>query len=799
MTVSSTEAFSGPFTGNGTNTVFPFTFKAMSAAEVQVRVDGIEISSSLYSVSLAAGGGSVTFATAPVNGADILIVSAPSFLQDIGFENNGAFLQATHDEVADRSAARDIYLKARVDAIMPETLLLSDSRAGKFLAFDVDGNAVPSSGTGADTGLRTDLAAADGDALVRVTPYAGAPALSLNGWLRENDFSLAWTGGLGDGVSDNAAALDAAFDRSNRIVLPPASVDYFVDGLVSKTLSETTYIDCNGQSLRGLNMLQLQTGQLSARTITANIARGATVISLNSTTGLTRGMLLSIQSSVVVATEHSDTKYDLVKIERVDGLDVHLEAGTNFAWTTAENSGGTSPNVYPFLGGADLVLSRPVIDVTATDADVAVYKGLYLLGFDNVRVIDPIIRGVYPFTRDTNTKRNGISLYYCNSVEVQNAYVEAMSYGIVTNGGCRNIQMSGVRSSYCRHAVEIAGWSSDATIRGIRSMNDYMAFSAHPSLRLTFQDVRGQNGMYRPAPRSIGHILRDIYVHSLDNDDTDAQFDAGALAVGYTSMYADADFLLDNVIIHEPNNTDANIRHRYGRTVRYANVKAIDAIVGLSGSVERFHNLPGNDFSGKQAPSAANVVVTGEARSFMPSVLKTRFEVATLDLYHIDPRATMMDQPTRQRIECEGVILDGVAADTYRLSFHLRPFALADVTDETVVARVRFRATLQHESAGVFSEIQPIILIRAIFGGGDSVEVVVVDAGTAKSGVGAAADITFAIASGGAAGEATESPVIIDAADGQVTLGITLGSSGAVTNGRFDVSHDTEIVRTEPV
>jgi hypothetical protein len=38
-------------------------------------------------------------------------------------------------------------------------------RAGKFLAFDAEGNPVAAAGTGPDSGLRTDLAASGGSAL----------------------------------------------------------------------------------------------------------------------------------------------------------------------------------------------------------------------------------------------------------------------------------------------------------------------------------------------------------------------------------------------------------------------------------------------------------------------------------------------------------------------------------------------------------------------------------------------------------------------------------------------------------
>lgn len=237
MTVPTTAADAGPYAGNGATTAFPFGFKALTDAEVQVRVNGVAISSALYTVTLAAVGGTVTFATAPASGAEITIVSMPSFKQDVDFENNGAFLQATHDEVADRGAVRDIYLKRRVDVVMPESLLLDASRPGKFLAFDVDGVAVPAVGTGVDSALRTDLAATTGGALVGFNILsANARLRSLADKLRETPSVYDFEGIHGDGVSSDYTAIQNAIDHvagtGQALLLPAPSANYRASGLV---------------------------------------------------------------------------------------------------------------------------------------------------------------------------------------------------------------------------------------------------------------------------------------------------------------------------------------------------------------------------------------------------------------------------------------------------------------------------------------------------------------------------------------------------------------------------------------
>lgn len=139
MTVSATNASSGPYTGNGSTTAFPFTFSAGSAAEVQVLVNGA-IQSSGYSVALnvdangkLTGGGTVTFSTAPVTGAIILPQSAPGFDQEVALVNNGAFLPAVIEGALDQAARRDIYLDARIDGI-PEIQIAADLLASQTAA-----------------------------------------------------------------------------------------------------------------------------------------------------------------------------------------------------------------------------------------------------------------------------------------------------------------------------------------------------------------------------------------------------------------------------------------------------------------------------------------------------------------------------------------------------------------------------------------------------------------------------------------------------------------------------------------
>lgn len=208
MTVSATNAHSTG-TGNGSAVAFPFTFTAMATDEVAVYVDDVLQTSSTYTVALSSSGGTVTFDAAPANGAAILIVSEPDFTQDIDFANNGAFLADTHDEANDRGAVRSIFAKARLAILFASTMFSSSGRAGKFLAWNASGNPIMSDGTGADAGLRTDLASSASGKGVGLVATATGTAETVVGSLPIPVQDFGAMGGVGN---DDRAAIQAAID-----------------------------------------------------------------------------------------------------------------------------------------------------------------------------------------------------------------------------------------------------------------------------------------------------------------------------------------------------------------------------------------------------------------------------------------------------------------------------------------------------------------------------------------------------------------------------------------------------------
>jgi hypothetical protein len=105
------------------------------------------------------------------------------------------------------------------------------THAGKFLALDAGGNATYSTGTGADAGLRTDLAASGGSALAGfLQSGTGAVSRSVQSKLRER-VSARDFGATGDGTTNDAPAIQVALDYvggagGGSVFLPAPAVHY---------------------------------------------------------------------------------------------------------------------------------------------------------------------------------------------------------------------------------------------------------------------------------------------------------------------------------------------------------------------------------------------------------------------------------------------------------------------------------------------------------------------------------------------------------------------------------------------
>lgn len=113
MTIATQSALAGPFTGNGSTTVFSFSFKCFSQADLQVIREESDVQTVLtittnYTVTLnadqeASPGGNVTMVTAPTATQTVFIVSDVDYTQEAAFTNAGGFYPTVLNDARDRT------------------------------------------------------------------------------------------------------------------------------------------------------------------------------------------------------------------------------------------------------------------------------------------------------------------------------------------------------------------------------------------------------------------------------------------------------------------------------------------------------------------------------------------------------------------------------------------------------------------------------------------------------------------------------------------------------------------------
>ena len=227
MAVNEPIRVAGPFVGDGSLVELDFDFETFAVSDVSVVVtdaDDVETVLTLnddYTVALNSGsaGGSVTLLAALATGTTAKVYGDAMPYTRTGniIANPSGFFPSIVNAALDRVHVGLLQLGAKIGRAL---LLPTDPStvAGRFPVVLPDGSFGWSSGTGADDGLRADLAASGGAALVDLNnSYSVQDALT-------ETISLLAEGATGDGTTDDRAAIIAAINKADtegkRLVWP---------------------------------------------------------------------------------------------------------------------------------------------------------------------------------------------------------------------------------------------------------------------------------------------------------------------------------------------------------------------------------------------------------------------------------------------------------------------------------------------------------------------------------------------------------------------------------------------------
>jgi len=495
MTISTELRKAGPFAGNGVTTAFPFSFKVFAASDVAVtRADTLGAETALvlntdFTVALnhdqdAEPGGTVTLAAPLATGSRLAVTSVVPNLQPTDITNNGGFYPRVIEDALDRHVAQIQQIDEKVaralkvaitsprgDQALPAPVagmvvgwnetndgLVNYPAAGNTLLAQMlaegTANIAGQSAQGV-ANLRGDLADAGGASLVGFQQAGDAAVVrtvqdKLSEFVSVKDF-----GAVGDGLTDDSAAFQAALNSDAARIHVPAG-HYKLNSGISRAGNLVltgdgfdTLLDFSGAS-SGL----LVSGAISRiEDLAANVVRGARSLSFVSAPSVSAGDVVCLYNPTDGSWLSDRASYHAGEYFRV-----HSVSGSA-AGVYGEAAAGYSAaaiDVYR-LDGANVLLSdfcvRP-----PTGASVAAVRVLHGEG---VRISRLQAINVDRYTGIEVERSFDVAITDVTSVNNSPAVDD--EYGI-TISNCQNVTISGGSNVATRHAIALGGAGAGACL-----------------------------------------------------------------------------------------------------------------------------------------------------------------------------------------------------------------------------------------------------------------------------------------------------------------------------------------------
>ena len=391
-------------------------------------------------------------------------------------------------------------------------------------------------------------------------------------------------GAVGDGTTDDAAAIKSAIESGENIVFPYSADGYAIKSDVVITLTKDTLVDFNNQRLIfTAGQIKFQGTEIATGlTLAANADRYAKTVTLDDASDALAGDLVYISTTIAPSSDWTDTKKDLVRISSISEDVLTLDEGLNFAYTTGD--AGLDILIYRPV---KLTLVRPQIELVADDEDTTPYYCIYCLGLRDINIIEPTAKGGRPFSRSTNIYRTGIILYRCWGANIIAPFYDSMSYPIGVYGGSRNIYEISAKARYCHHShADMGDWCSHYILNGLESSDGYQSLNTHACFNAYASNFIIKNDFGLSTWRVCGGGIRDgIIASTTDDDDELPQFQNNTPNAGYEYINTDADFYCINVDFQMPSRAiKPSFAVRYGRNIYYERVKGLTIGAGLVAS-----------------------------------------------------------------------------------------------------------------------------------------------------------------------------------------------------------------------
>jgi hypothetical protein len=460
----------------------------------------------------------------------------------------------------------------------PATILIpndTDTLSSEYtlttnVSFPANVKVVPQPGAKFDISTGVTLTFAEANNLVaspieQLFIFSGTAALSFT---RGGDAYIGWTGGKGDGSTNNTIPLEylvKAFDgTSGRVLLPWPNVDYLFNGdtidlkgdVVLEGMQPATPIELGGAVFINNELAA------TATTLAANANRRDKSITVTSATGIQTGDTVWVYTSGVDAdTSWNYKKTDLHVVDSVSGSVVNLATPLNFDYLTSDS--GQQVTVYrPHL------FSLKNLNVKCTTSTTYIrLTGCRNARVDACRFYDP----------DRSQDLTPIQIYRCIDTYFDNFTVDGVLYGAAVQQS-RNFVGTKIKCEESRTSIEPATYTDGFLIDGLYCHNTYGGIFSHPAFNVTYKNCQ----VYCTGPtgdlQAIGVTIENVYIESTVASSTNAVLISFFNLVD-TSIWDEYKVTLKDVEWNFPNwehtqDPDDRVNIGYSRAAVLDNVKA---------------------------------------------------------------------------------------------------------------------------------------------------------------------------------------------------------------------------------